>query len=95
MPYVEYLKLIATGDAAKPGMPSVSAVISTASYRTKIDQDVARIEAEYTVKVLGKEWSELPLKFGDAAVGDVTSNVGADKPNNNVLLRATGEGTYS
>lgn len=94
MPYVEYLKLIATGDKDKPGQPPVSVVVSAASYKAKVDHDVARVEAEYAVKVLGKEWSELPLKFGDAAVGDVTADGVADK-NNKVLLRATGDGTYS
>jgi len=91
MSYAEYLKLWKmSGEPAV--QPPVTAVISAASYRAKIDQDVARIEAEYSVRVLGKAWSELALKFGDAAVGDVTSDADAkDK----VLLRATGDGTYS
>ncbi len=93
MSYAEYLKLW-NKSAEQPGQPPVAAVISAASYRAKIDQDVARIEAEYSVRVLGKAWSELPLKFGDAAVGDVTSEGGAD-PKEKVLLRATGDGVYS
>ena len=93
MSYAEYLKLWnKSGD--EPGRPPVAAVISAASYHGKIDQDVARIEAEYSVRVLGKVWSELPLKFGDAAVGDVTSDGGADGKDK-VLLRATGDGVYS
>lgn len=93
MSYAEYLKLWnKTGE--QPGQPPVAAVISAASYRGKIDQDVARIEAEYSIRVLGKAWSELPLKFGDAAVGDVTSEGGADAKEK-VLLRATGDGVYS
>ena len=93
MSYAEYLKLW-NKSGEQPGQPPVAAVISAASYRAKIDQDVARIEAEYTVRVLGKAWSELPLKFGDAAVGDVTSEGGADAKEK-VLLRATGDGVYS
>ncbi len=94
MPYAEYLKLwMKSGE--QPGQPPIAAVISAASYRAKIDQDVARIEAEYTVRVLGKAWSELSLKFGEAAVGDVTSDGGDNKPNEKILLRATGDGTYS
>lgn len=93
MSYAEYLKLW-NKSGEQPGQPPVAAVISAASYRAKIDQDVARIEAEYSVRVLGKAWSELPLKFGDAAVGDVTSDGGPDAKDK-VLLRATGDGAYS
>ncbi|TXT38042.1 MAG: hypothetical protein FD138_486 [Planctomycetota bacterium] len=94
MPYAEYLKLwMKSGE--QPGQPPIAVVISAASYRAKIDQDVARIEAEYTVRVLGKAWSELPLKFGEAAVGDLASDGGDNKPNEKILLRATGDGTYS
>ncbi len=93
MSYAEYLKLW-NKSGEQPGQPPVAAVISAASYRAKIDQDVARIEAEYSVRVLGKAWSELPLKFGDAAIGDVTSEGGADVKEK-VLLRATGDGVYS
>jgi hypothetical protein len=93
MTYAEYLKLW-NQSSERPGQPPVAAVISSASYRGKIDQDVARIDAEYSVRVLGKAWSELPLKFGDAAVGDVTADGGADAKDK-VLLRATGDGTYS
>lgn len=93
MSYAEYLKLWSKfGD--QPGQPPVAAVISSASYRGKVDQDVARIEADYSVRVLGKAWSELPLKFGDAAVGEVTSEGGANDKEK-VLLRATGDGVYS
>ncbi len=93
MSYAEYLKLW-NKSGEQPGQPPVAAVISAASYRGKVDQDVARIEAEYSVRVLGKAWSELPLKFGDAAVGEVTSEGGADAKEK-VLLRATGDGVYS
>lgn len=92
MPYAEYLKLWLKTDE-QPRKPPVAAVISAANYRGRIDQDVARIEAEYTVRVLGKAWSELPLRFGDAAVGEVTS--GGQDQKDKVLLRATGDGTYA
>src|SRR5262249_1980100 len=63
--------------------------ISQATYTGKIDGDVAKIEASFTVQVLGKPWVELPIQFGEAAVGKLTS--GDDK----VLLQGTGNGTYS
>lgn len=95
MPYIEYIKLIAKGDAAQPGQPPVQVVISAASYRVVVDRDVARVEAEYTVRVLGKAWSELPMKFGNAAVGEVTSEPIGDTQAGKVLLRTAGEGAYS
>ena len=95
MPYDEYLKLIAKDSMPKPGQPPVAAVISAATYRTTIDRDVARIEAEYTVRVLGQAWSELPVKFGNAAVGEVTSELIGDAKADKILLRASGDGTYS
>ncbi len=93
MSYAEYRKLW-NKSGEQVGQPPVAAVISVANYRGRIDRDVARIEAEYSVRVLGKVWSELPLKFGDAAVGEVTSDGGADAKEK-VLLRATGDGLYS
>jgi hypothetical protein len=91
MSYAEYLKLW-SGAQEQPAVAPVEAVITSAGYRVQIDQDVARIEAEYSVRVLGKEWSQLPLKFGDAAVGSLTHDAAADQK---ALLRATGDGTYS
>ncbi len=101
MPYAEYLRLWTKEAGEKAGQPSVAVVISLATYKAQVDHDVVRLEAEYVVRVLGKAWSELPVKFGDAAVGAVTSEaVGEAKPNapnppEKVLLRAIGDGTYS
>ncbi len=93
MPYAEFLRMwLKPVDSPSPPL---GVVITGASYRAKIDQDVARVEAEYKVRVLGKAWSELPLKFGDAAVGDVSGNNGDAKPDEKVLLRAAGDGAYS
>lgn len=100
MPYLEYLKLMTKDASSQPGQPPVQAVISSASYRGRIDQDVVRLETEYVVRVLGKAWSELPVRFGDAAVGEISSEVvaadkAADAKVEKVLLRATGDGNYS
>ena len=92
VPYADYLKLWekAFGDGMrKPDQAPVSGVISSASYTGKIEKDVAQISAILIVQVLEKGWAEVPVKFGEAAIGKLTSDTGK------VLLRGTGNGTYS
>ena len=90
MPYLEYLKLTEKAGGTKTdAKPPVPAVITESHYTARIDKDIARIEAVFTVQVLGKAWAEVPVRFGGAAVGKVTS--GADE----VILRGTGQGNYS
>ena len=74
MPYIEYLKLWQRngGVGASKKLP-VSAVITKSAYVARIDKDLARIEATYTVKVIGKPWAEVPVRFGEAAVGKITT----------------------
>lgn len=92
VPYADYIKLWekAFGDGLrKPDQPPVAGVISSSSYVAKVEKDVAQISATLVVEVLDKGWAEIPIKFGDAAIGKVTSDSGK------VLLRGTGNGTYS
>ncbi len=90
MPYAEYLELSALKAAAVEGdRQMVDAVVTRAAYVVTIEEDIARIKAELTINVVGKPWVEVPLNFGDAAVGAVTGGEGE------VLLQGTGEGTYS
>lgn len=86
MPYEDWLKLWRT---EKPEERAVDAVITAASYTATVEKDLARIRAELTVNVLGEPWAEVPIRFGDAAVGSVGGNA------QEVLLRGTGDGTYS
>ena len=119
MPYLEYLKLWQKNGFRKtPVKLPVSAVITRSEYIGRIDKDLARIEATYTVKVIGKPWAEVPVRFGEAAVGKVTTvsltkqptqplagskqpakSGGTRKPvksdDSQVLLRGTGNGSYS
>jgi hypothetical protein len=64
-------------------------VISQAAYVATIEQDLVRILATYDVQVLQEGWVELPLTFGEAAIGRVTAEPGP------VWLRGTGNGTYA
>ena len=92
VPYADYIKLWekAFGDGMrKPEQAPVSGVISSATYTAKIEKDVAQISAILVVQALEKGWSEVPVKFGEAAIGKLTSDSGK------VLLRGTGNGTYS
>ncbi|MEX0703549.1 MAG: hypothetical protein WD069_15750 [Planctomycetales bacterium] len=92
LPYVEYLRLWQRSErgAAMAAAP-VDAVITEAHYRATIEQDRARIAATLTVQVLGKPWAEVPVRFGKAAVGQVSGG----NEDNPVILRGTGDGTYS
>lgn len=88
VPLAEYLKLKQAQAAATEPKPA-SAVITSAEYTTIVEKDLARIHAVLTVNVLGRPWVEVPLTFGDAAVGKL---VGEDP---NILLRGNGDGSYT
>ncbi|AMV21664.1 hypothetical protein [Planctomyces sp. SH-PL14] len=88
LPYQEYLDLKKRADAAPTEGQSLKAVITEANYAVKVEGDLARITVTLKINVLGKPWVELPLRFGDAAVGKVE---GGEK----VVLRGTETGAYS
>lgn len=92
VPYGDYLKLfeaaMGTG-LRKPDQPPVAGVITSANYMARVEKDVAQVSATLVVQVLDKGWAEIPVKFGEAAIGKLTSDSGK------VLLRGTGNGTYS
>ena len=88
LPYQEYLDLKKRAEGTAPPEQKVDAVITEAAYVATVEQDLARIAVTLKINVLGKPWVELPLRFGDAAVGKVE---GGDK----VVLRGTDNGAYS
>ena len=91
LPYLEYLRLwersIGSAEASKTA--PVDGVITEAAYTARIDENLVRITARLTVQVLGKPWAEVPVGFGQAAIGRIDAGEGQ------VLLRGTGPGTYS
>ena len=92
MPYAQFLKMwdkTHLGNARELAKPPVNAVITAAAYSGRITGDVAQIEAALTVQVLGRPWVELPIQFGEAAIGNVSSS------DEKILLQATGNGTYA
>ncbi|MBX3444504.1 MAG: hypothetical protein KF774_19040 [Planctomyces sp.] len=84
VPLTEYLQLKRRGAAAVTELQG--AVITRAQYRAVVEGDVASIRAELTVQVLGRPWVELPLNFGDAAIGRMQSE------SDQVLLRGQPDG---
>lgn len=92
VPFVDYMKLVESAMAKgfrAPDQPPVAGVITSASYVAKVEKDVAQVSAVLVVQALDKGWAEVPVKFGDAAIGKLSSDTGK------VLLRGTGNGTYS
>lgn len=89
VPYSEWLKLRQQIERAAPPGAAVPAVITQAAYRAKVEKDLVRVTARLKVNVPGEPWVEIPMRFGDAAVGALSG------PEGKVLLRGTGEGTYA
>jgi hypothetical protein len=92
IPSVDSIKLWekAFSDALrKPNQTPAGGVITTANYSAKVENDVAQISVVYGIQIIEKGWVELPVRFGEAAVQKLTSDSGK------VLLRGTGNGTYS
>ncbi len=95
LPYTEYLRLwerAGGADRTAKG-PPVEGVITRADYVATVDENLARITATLTVQVLGKSWSEIPIRFGQAAIGRVTATRNGQATQ--VLLRGTGAGQYA
>ncbi|HUQ69353.1 MAG TPA: hypothetical protein VM165_07520, partial [Planctomycetaceae bacterium] len=92
LPFQDYLKLWeqSWGKGTRPAdQPPVGGVISAAAYDATVEKDQVRIQAALTVQILQPGWVDLPVKFGNAAIGSVTAEPGP------VLLRGTGEGEYA
>ena len=89
VPYSEWLEMRRQLEQGAPEADKVRAVITESAYVATVEKDLVRITAQFKINVLGTPWVELPVRFGDAAVGKLT---GAD---GKVLLRGAGEGTYA
>ncbi len=89
MPYAEYVKRWQQGNQP-PEQNIVEAVITESNYVATVDRSLLRIKASLKIQVLGKPWVEVPIQFGNAAVGKLTVEDGKQ-----VLLKGTGNGTYA
>lgn len=88
VPLAEYLKLKAGKPETEIAKPA-GAVITSATYTAVVEKDIARIKAELVINVLGNPWVELPISFGDAAVGKITGG------GENVLLKGQPDGSMA
>jgi hypothetical protein len=89
MPYAEYVKRWEEGNQP-PAKNIVEAVVTESHYTATVDRSLLRIKASLKVQILGKPWVEVPIQFGNAAVGKLTVEDGKQ-----VLLKGTGNGTYA
>ena len=90
LPYAQFLEM--WGKLAKPDKepmkPPVNGVITRADYVGSVKGEQVHLEATLDVEVLSSEWAQLPVQFGDAAIGAARTKDGA------VLLRGIGQGRY-
>ncbi len=95
----QYETLLREAQTEKPEVPPAprEAVLASANYAGKIDEDVLSVSGVLSVQVLTDEWTKLPLTFGKAKFGSVRIGGPAalsppDKEGDSVLLlRGKGE----
>jgi hypothetical protein len=92
LPYAQFLemwnRLIQPDQAAGPVKPPVNGVIARADYVGLVKGELVQFDAILDVEVLGDQWAQLPVQFGDAAIGS------AQTEDQSVLLRGIGQGQY-
>jgi hypothetical protein len=90
LPYGQFLEMWnrLSQPGPQPAKPPVNGVIVRADYRGSVKGELASLDATLDLEVLGAEWAQLPVQFGDAAIGSARAEDGA------VLLRGVGEGRY-
>jgi len=92
LPYAEYLQLWRESQAkgkTTVSRPPVQAVVTRAEYSAQVREELASITAKLTVQALKPGWSEISLRFGDAAVGKMTAS------HEKIVLRGVEEGCYA
>ncbi|OYW16767.1 MAG: hypothetical protein B7Z55_13865, partial [Planctomycetales bacterium 12-60-4] len=92
LPFQDYLRLWEKTWATRnrpPEQPPIGGVITSAKYVAKVEKDLVRVQAVFSLQVLKEGWVDIPIAFGEAAIGTVTAEPGP------VLLRGTGNGTYA
>ncbi len=89
--YEEYMDLVKRANAGgETKTPQAQVVISSSSYSAIVRGEIVEITAVLSCQALQPSWAELPVQFGNAAVGELTA-VGASQ----VLLRGIGDGKYA
>ncbi|HWL09728.1 MAG TPA: hypothetical protein VNQ76_15055 [Planctomicrobium sp.] len=86
LPYKSYRELLEQARANQSGQTGPAAILSSASYTVIAEEHIAQIQVTLKIEAL-RSGAQLPLQFGDAAIGSITAPEG-------VLLRGTGSGNY-
>lgn len=91
IPYAEYMELLKSYLHRDAGQAApLDAVITESRFTGTVEKDIVRLNAEFKVTVLKENgWARLPLNFGNAAVGKITSDDEA-----NTILRGVSNGVY-
>lgn len=63
-------------------------MITRADYAGAVKGELVHLDATLDVEVLSDQWAQLPVQFGDAAIGSAQAEDGS------VLLRGIGQGRY-
>ena len=91
IPYSEYMELLKSymNRNAEQGV-SVDAVITESRFTGNVEKDIVRLSVEFKITVLKETgWARLPLNFGSASVGKITSN-----DESNTILRGISNGKF-
>ena len=74
LPYKDFQKLweAAKGRPAEISQAPFDYLISTARFNGKVEEEIARIKLELTIDILSKDWVQVPLGLGSAAVSNAT-----------------------
>jgi hypothetical protein len=72
----EYERLKTAARAAAQAEAARSAVVTEAHYTAAVADGTAKIDCRFVVQVLKGPWAEIPLDFGDAAVGLISTGKG-------------------
>jgi hypothetical protein len=90
LPYAQFLEMwnrLVQPDQ-QPIKPPVNGVITRADYVGAVRGELVHLDVALDVEVLSTEWAQLPVQFGDAAIGSARSE------DESVMLRGIGLGRY-
>lgn len=90
LPYAQFLQMWnrLVQPEPTPVQPPVNGVITRADYAGAVRGELVHLEATLDIDVLSAPWAQLPVEFGDAAIGSARSQ------DDSVLLRGVGQGRY-
>lgn len=91
IPYSEYMQLLkAYLNRTEAADAPPQAVITRSEYSGTVEKDIVRVDAVLSITVLKQDgWARLPLSFGKASVGKLTTD-----DDSKVILKGATQGAY-